>query len=172
MRSFSYTYFYLANPQSFFFHFVRLTEITQIRLRNALGIPHYFQLSHVPSIPFISRYFKAFQGVSALRLASALATVNEEKEGEKEKISHSQIKFSYCQSTLPWLWKNEREKEKYIEEKGEYGKLPFWEYWVLPRNTPSAADGGCGAVLIAPRSKFFCDSEITKLRAPQESDYI
>jgi hypothetical protein len=39
--------------------------------------------------PFISLYFKHFQGVSALRIASALATENEEKEGEKEKISHT-----------------------------------------------------------------------------------
>ena len=39
--------------------------------------------------PFISLYFGNFQCFSALRFASALATVNEEKEGEKEKISHT-----------------------------------------------------------------------------------
>ena len=81
--------FYLAKPQSFcFFHFVRITEITQTNIRNALGIPHSFQLFHFLSNPFISLYFKHFQAISALRFASALATVNEEKEGEIEKISH------------------------------------------------------------------------------------
>ena len=41
--------------------------------------------SQVSQIPFISRYFRHFQAISALRFASALANVNEEKEGEKEK---------------------------------------------------------------------------------------
>lgn len=45
--------------------------------------------SQVSQIPFISLYFKHFQAISALRFASALANVNEEKEGEKEKISHT-----------------------------------------------------------------------------------
>ena len=90
MRSFSYTYFYLAKPQSFcFFHFVRLTEITQTKLRNALGIPHSFQLFHFLSNPFISLYFKHFQAISALRFASALATVNEEKERKRRNLSHT-----------------------------------------------------------------------------------
>ena len=40
--------------------------------------------SQVSQIPFISLYFKHFQAISALRFASALAPVNEEKEGEKE----------------------------------------------------------------------------------------
>ncbi|MEE1184558.1 MAG: hypothetical protein UHX92_00605, partial [Acutalibacteraceae bacterium] len=61
-----------------------ITETTQITLRNALGIPHSFLLSHFLSNPFISLYFKHFQAISALRFASALANVNEEKEGEKE----------------------------------------------------------------------------------------
>ena len=102
MRSFSYTYFYLAIPQSFcFFHFVRLTEITQITLRNALGTSYSFNLFHFPSIPFISPYFRTFQGVSALRFASALATVNEEKEGEKEKILQFPISSHIARALCP-----------------------------------------------------------------------
>ena len=60
-KVFFYTYFLLLWPQSFcFFHFVRITEITQTNILNALGIPHSFQLSHFPSNPFISLYFRAF----------------------------------------------------------------------------------------------------------------
>ena len=89
MRSFSFDLFYLANPQSFcFFHFVRLTEKPKITLRHALGIPHSFSVFPSISNPFISLCFRPFQAISALRFASALANVNEEKEGEKEKISH------------------------------------------------------------------------------------
>ena len=64
---------------------MRITEITQTKLRNALGIPHSFLLSLSISNPFLSLYFSHFQVISALRFASALAPVNEEKEGEKEK---------------------------------------------------------------------------------------
>ena len=119
MRSFSYTYFYLAIPQSFcFFHFVRLTEITQITLRNALGIPLSFQLSHFPSIPFISPYFRTFQGVSALRFASALANVNEEKEGEKEKprirkLSSHTVRALCPDSEIMREKRKERERKRY-----------------------------------------------------------
>ena len=63
---------------------MRLTEITQITLRNALGIPHSFPLSLSISNPFISLYFRHFQGFSALRFDSALATVNDEKERKRE----------------------------------------------------------------------------------------
>ena len=121
MRSFSYTYFYLANPQSFcFFHFVRLTEITQIRLRNALGVPHYFPVFHFPSIPFISPYFRTFQGVSALRFASALANVKEEKEGEKEKISHTLLHSHTARALCP---DSEKMREKKRKREGKrYGK--------------------------------------------------
>ena len=82
---------------------MRITEITQITLRNALGIPHSFLLSLSISYPFLSLYFKVFQCVNALRFASALATENGEKERKREELSHTQIKFSYCQSTLPEL---------------------------------------------------------------------
>ena len=52
-------------------------------------------------IPFISLYFRHFQGVSALRFASALATRERGKrEKKKESLAYS-IAFSYCQSTLP-----------------------------------------------------------------------
>ncbi len=71
---------------------MRLTEITQITLRNALGIHHSFSAFHFPSNPFISLYFGHFQGVSALRFASALATVNEEKERKREgKTRNAQL---------------------------------------------------------------------------------
>ena len=96
---------------------MRLTEITQIRLRNALGVPHYFPVFHFPSIPFISPYFRTFQGVSALRFASALANVNEEKEGEKEKISHTLLHSHTARALCP---DSEIMREKRIEreEKG------------------------------------------------------
>ena len=64
---------------------MRITEITQTNIRNALGIPHSFPLFPSISNPFLSLYFKVFQCANALRFASALAPVNEEKEGEKEK---------------------------------------------------------------------------------------
>ena len=75
--------------------------------------------------------------------------MNEEKEGEKEKISQFPISAHTARALCTWLWEKERKKErarrkkvraeneekkKYIEKKGEYGELPFWEYWVLPRN--------------------------------------
>ena len=102
MRSFSYTYFYLAKPQSFcFFHFVRLTETTQITLRNALGIPHSFLLSHFLSNPFISLYFKHFQAISALRFASALANVNGEKERKRRNLSHTLLHSHTARALCP-----------------------------------------------------------------------
>ena len=149
MRSFSFDFFYLANTQSFcFFHFVRLTETTQITLRNALGIPHYSQLSHFLSIPFISLNFRTFQGVSALRFASALANANEEKERKRRNLSHTLLHSHTARALCPDSEimrekRIERERKRYgqswgkkknIEKKGEYGELPFWEYWVLPRN--------------------------------------
>ena len=86
MRSFSFDFFYLANPQSFcFFHFVRLTEKPKITLRHALGIPHSFSVFPSISNPFISLYFRPFQAISALRFASALANVNEDKKEKKRK---------------------------------------------------------------------------------------
>ena len=64
---------------------MRITEITQTNIRNALGIPHSFPLFPSISNPFLSLYFKVFQCANALSYASALAPVNEEKVGEKEK---------------------------------------------------------------------------------------
>ena len=148
MRSFSYTYFYLAIPQYFcFFHFVRITEITQITLRNALGIPHSFHLFPSISYPFLSLYFKVFPFVNALRFASALANVNEEKEGEKEKISHTLLHSHTARALCPNSEKmrekrKERErkrygqnwfKKKYLERLREWRILPFLEYGTLPR---------------------------------------
>ena len=141
-------FFLLLWPQSFcFFHFVRITEITQITLRNALGIPHSFPLSHFLSIPFISLYFKVFQCVNALRFASALAPVNEEKEGEKEKprirkLSSHTVRALCPNSEMMREKRKERErkrygqnweKKKYLERKREWRILPFWEYGTLPR---------------------------------------
>ena len=140
MRSFSYTYFYLANPQSFcFFHFVRLTEITQITLRNALGIPHSFQLFHFLSNPFISLYFGHFQCFSALRFASALANVNEEKERKRRNLSHtllhSHTARALCPDSEKMREKRESEKEKgtgrdegkrkILRKKENTGNCPF-----------------------------------------------
>ena len=73
-----------------------------------------------------------------MRFASALATVNEEKEGEKEKISHtllhSHTARALCTDSEIMREKRiEREGKRYaelrekknIEKKGEYGELPF-----------------------------------------------
>ena len=99
---------------------MRITEITQTNIRNALGIPHSFQLFHFLSNPFISLYFKHFQAISALRFASALANVNEEKEGEKEKISQFPIS-SHTARALCTDSDKMREKRKERERK-RYGQ--------------------------------------------------
>ena len=76
--------------------------------------------SQVSQIPFISLYFKAFQGVSALRFASALANVNEEKEGEKEKISHTLLHSHTARALCP---NSEMMREKRKErERKRYGQ--------------------------------------------------
>lgn len=70
--------------------------------------------------PFISPYFRTFQGVSALRFASALSTVNEEKEGEKEKISQFPISSHTARALCP---DSEKMREKRIERKRKrYGQ--------------------------------------------------
>ena len=74
-----------------FFPLREINRLAQIRLRNALGVPHYFPVFHFPSIPFISPYFKHFQCFSALRFASALAPENEEKERKRKKLSQFPI---------------------------------------------------------------------------------
>ena len=74
--------------------------------------------------------------------------VNEEKERKRRNLSHtllhSHTARALCtDSEIMREKKREREgkrygqswgKKKNIEKKGEYGELPFWEYWVLPRN--------------------------------------
>lgn len=125
-----------------FFPLREINRLTQIRLRNALGIPHYSQLSHFLSIPFISPYFKHFQCFSALRFASALATVNGEKERKREgKTRNSQLVLILSEHSAPYSEKMREKKRKrerkrygqsekrrrYYEKEGEYGELPFRE---------------------------------------------
>lgn len=70
--------------------------------------------------PFISLYFGNFQCFSALRFASALATVNEEKEGEKEKISHILL---HSHTARALCTDSEIMREKRIErERKRYGQ--------------------------------------------------
>ena len=110
-----------------------------------LILSNYSRVSQILLFPFISSIFPF---VNALRFASALATVNEEKEGENEKprirkLSSHTVRALCPNSEMMREKRKERErkrygqnweKKKYVEKKGEYGELPFWEYWVLPRN--------------------------------------
>ena len=67
-----------------------------------------------------------------MRFASALAPVNEEKEGEKEKprirkLSSHTVR-ALCPNSEMMRKKGKSEKEKgtgRIEKKGEYEELPF-----------------------------------------------
>ena len=99
-----------------FFPLREINRLTQIRLRTTLGTIYYFDLFFLFQIPFISPYFKHFQGVSALRIASALATENEEKEGEKEKISHTLLHSHTARALCP---DSGIMREKRIEREGE-----------------------------------------------------
>jgi hypothetical protein len=55
-----------------------------------------------------------------LRFASALANVNEEKEGEKEKISHTLLHSHTARALCP---DSEKMREKRIErERKRYGQ--------------------------------------------------
>ena len=74
----------------------------------------YFNLSQ---IPFISLYFRHFQGVSALRVASALATVNEKKERKRRNLSHTLLHSHTVRALCPDSEKNERKKEKARKKK-------------------------------------------------------
>ena len=124
-KVFFYTYFLLLWPQSFcFFHFGRLTEITQITLRNALGIPHSFHLFPSISYPFLSLYFKVFPFVNALRFASALATVNEEKEGEKEKPRIRKLSSHTVRALCP---NSEKMREKRKERERKRNGQNWWK---------------------------------------------
>ncbi len=101
-------------------YFVRLTEITQITLRNALGIPHSFHLFQFISNPFLSLYFRHFQGVSALRFASALATVHEEKERKREEPSHILLHSHTARALCPdSVIMREKRKERGIKRYGQ-----------------------------------------------------
>ena len=66
--------------------------------------------------PFISLYFGNFQCFSALRFASALATVNEEKEGENEKPRIRKLSSHTVRALCPNSEKM-REKRKERERK-------------------------------------------------------
>lgn len=66
--------------------------------------------------PFISLYFGNFQCFSALRFASALATVNEEKEGEKEK---PRIRKLSSHTARALCTDSDKMREKMIEREGK-----------------------------------------------------
>lgn len=103
-----------------FFQLREINRLAQIRLRNALGVPHYFPVFHFPSIPFISLNFRTFQGVSALRFASALANVNEEKERKRRNLSHTLLHSHTARALCP---DSEIMREKRIEREGKrYGQ--------------------------------------------------
>ena len=76
--------------------------------------------SRVSQNPFISPYFKHFPFVNALRFASALATVNEEKEGENEKPRIRKLSSHTVRALCPNSGKM-REKRKERERK-RYGQ--------------------------------------------------
>jgi hypothetical protein len=63
-----------------------------------LILSNYSRVAHIPFFPRISSIFPF---VNALRFASALATVNEEKEGEKEKISHTLLHSHTARALCP-----------------------------------------------------------------------
>ena len=110
-----------CKPSVFLFFPLReINRLTQIRLRNALGVPHYFPVLHFPSIPFISPYFKHFQGVSALRFASALANLNGEREKKRRNLSHTLLHSHTARALCP---DSEKMREKRIErERKRYGQ--------------------------------------------------
>lgn len=111
-----------------------------------LILSNYFTFFQTLLFPFISGIFSVLVHWDLL---VHWQPVNEEKEGEKEKISHtllhSHTARALCTDSEIMREKRiERERKRYgqswgkkknIEKKGEYGELPFWEYWVLPRNT-------------------------------------
>ena len=110
-----------CKPSVFLFFPLReINRLAQIRLRNALGVPHYFPVFHFPSIPFISLNFRTFQGVSALRFASALANVNEEKERKRRNLSHTLL---HSHTARALCTDSEIMREKRIEREGKrYGQ--------------------------------------------------
>lgn len=75
--------------------------------------------------------------------------VNKEKERKRRNLSHTLLHSHTARALCPDSEKMrekriERERKRYgqrwgkkssyYERKGEYGELPFWEYWVLPRD--------------------------------------
>ena len=111
-----------------------------------LILSNYSRVAHIPFFPRISSIFPF---VNALRFASALAKVNEEKEGEKEKPRIRKLSSHTVRALCPNSEKmrekrieRERkrngqnwEKKKYLERLREWRILPFWEYGTLPRLT-------------------------------------
>ena len=109
-----------------------------------LILSNYSRVSQILLFPFISSIFPF---VNALRFASALATVNEEKEGENEKprilkLSSHTVRALCPNSEMMREKRNERErkrygqnwfKKKYLERLREWRILPFLEYGTLPR---------------------------------------
>ena len=103
--------------------------------------------SRVAHIPFFPRISSIFPFVNALRFASALATVNEEKEGEKEKPRIRKLSSHTVRALCPnseWMREKRKERErkrygqnwekkKYLERLREWRILPFLEYGTLPR---------------------------------------
>ena len=79
-----------------------------------LILSNYLTFLQTLLFPFISGLFT----VISLWISSAPITViREGKRRRKRETSHTQIKFSYCQSTLPELWKNERKKDRARKKK-------------------------------------------------------
>ena len=75
-------------------------------------------------------------------------TWTKKKREKKRKSRNSQLVLILpehsARTLIKWEKKGKSEKEKdtgrvegkrkILRKKGEYGELPFWEYWVLPRN--------------------------------------
>lgn len=134
---------------------MRITEITQITLRNALGIPHSFHLFPSISYPFLSLYFKVFQCVNALRFASALAPVNEEKEGEKEKPRIRKLSSHTVRAlcTDSEIMREKRESEK---EKGAGRVQGKRKILRKKENTGNCPFENIGFYLVITDNKFLC----------------
>ena len=111
-----------------------------------LILSYYLTFFQTLLFPFISSTFKPLVHWDLL---VHWQPVNEEKEGERRNLSHTLLHSHTARALCPDSEKmrekkRKRERKRYgqswgkkknIEKKGEYGELPFWEYWVLPRNT-------------------------------------
>lgn len=110
-----YTYYFLQWPQYFcFFHFVRITDPPQIKLRKILGIPISFTLLHLISNPFLCLYFRAFH------LSFKLAFCRNDRMRKREKNREtrtfklqSHTVRALCPYSEKMRWeKKERERKK------------------------------------------------------------